>query len=123
MVVQLVVDAWINPREAPGGDDRPDERLDGERLRVNRDGVDDGTVVDQIPLKFDDERCALPERPAGISLDLAEEKWRLLHRVGAAGVPEVVAKVIVDGAVVSIRTGLGENLDASVAQLVVLGRE
>src|SRR5205807_4418182 len=47
----------------------------------------------------------------------------LLRAVGISRIPYVTANVVIDGAVISLCAGLGENLDAAIAKLVVFGRE
>ena len=75
------------------------ERIDdGERLRVDRDAVDDGAVVDGMALDVEGERRALVDGAAQHAAVLLQQKGRLALRVGVARVPEIVAEVEEAGA-------------------------
>ena len=101
----------------------PAKRCVRQRLRIDRDGVGDGTVVHHVALRIDGEGRFLRQRPAGVAFELIQQEGRLVGRIRVARIPEIVGEIPLRGAAILVGTGLGKDLDFAVAQLVVFGRK
>ena len=117
----------IHPRADIGEPARRGEHA-GERLvasvwRIERDGIGDRAVVHHVALRIQRERRLPGQRPAGVALELIQQKRRLRRRVRVARVPEIVGEVPLRRPVVLVGARLGEDLDLAVTQLVVLRRK
>src|SRR5207253_6826907 len=96
---------------------------DVERRWIECLTMNNGAVIHGIPPKIDEEGGALPYWTAGIAAVLLQKKWGLLLRIRISRIPEVVRDIEAFGAVELICPGLGQDLDPSCADLVVLRRK
>src|SRR5579863_3831543 len=76
-----------------------------------------------MPLKVHRERHSLSDRSRQIPPGLAEKKRCFLGGIRISRIPEVVAEIIEGRAVKLVRSGLGEDLDPTVAQRVIFRRK
>ena len=99
------------------------EWTDDVQRGIERRTIDYGAIIHSVPPEIDEERGALSYRTADIADVLLKEKWSLLLRIGIPRIPEVVRDIEAFGAVVSIRSGLCEDLDPPGADLVIFRRK
>ena len=124
LLIELIVDAWVNSdttlrRHRSGG-----KRIDhSQRLWIECNCIDDETVVDCIPPHVQKEGSSFDDRPTYTSTKLVQREWRFQLSKRVARVPELVGKVVGDGAAELAGTRFGKDLNAAKSQLVVLRRE
>src|ERR1043166_648547 len=123
VVVDLIVDARGDRKAALWNREHVSEVRDAERLRVERERVDDCSVVDRIPPHIERKRRALIERAAQVPAVFFQQEGRFLRGVGIARVPEIVGEVIKQRAAKLVSAGLGEDFDAAEPEFVVLRGE
>ncbi len=117
--VQLIIQARAHTSEALGRSIDAEERLNAEGLLIHGYSIDDGPVVDGVPLRIQREGCALADRPTGLPFQFVEQQRRLLGGVGIARIPKVVGIVVMDVAAIMIGARLGEDFNSSETEFVV----
>ena len=91
---------------------------------VENDGVDELVLIGLASLEVEEEgRLSLDDRPAQISAVAAQLVWRADQRKRIARIEAFVAKVEEGLAAYLVGAGLGEYLDASVAETFILRGE
>src|SRR5579864_324071 len=95
--------------------------MHGSEIRIKRGRIDGGKFVNVAPGRVDEERCFLVDRPTeiavknvGVVAGLGCEHERV------ARVEDRVAVVEEKLTVIFVAAGLGEDLNAAVAELVIL---
>ena len=123
VLAELIIKPRADLKTGLGSVEDAVERRDGERTWTYVEAVDDVSVVNVAILHIHNERRLLAEgvaeRPAEVPL---QERCFLLG-VWVARIPDGIAEVDVDVPVQLVSARLGEDLDTSVSQLVVLGRK
>src|SRR5690242_7083790 len=118
---QLVIDARADSNPALGNPEYLRVRIDNrKRIRVQGRPVNDGAIVNGSAIDCKKIRCKLAERTLQAATIFLEQEWCLLCGVRIPGIPDVIDEVVVAGTVELIGTGLGENLNSTEAQLVIL---
>src|SRR5262249_35527347 len=83
---------------------------DIKRVRIERDRIDDGAVVDRIPPGVDKEGGPRADRAAQAAPGFIQQEGRLLLRIRVARIPELVRKVVVEGTPKLVRSRLSKDL-------------
>ena len=123
VAVQSIVDARAGASKNLRDFVNTEIRLDAQRLRAQRNGIDDRAVIHRVPLAIEDERRALIDGAAGVAFEFIEQKRGLLRRIGIARVPDIVGVIVIQRPPVAIAARLSENFDAAITKPVILGRK
>ena len=123
ILAELIVDAGADAQAILGRFEDRIKGIFGQRIGIEREGVDDVPVMDIAFVDIHEKRRFLAERAAQVSAVFAQQEWRFLLRVRIARVEDVVAEIEIRGAVILVGARLGENLDSPVAELVEFRRE
>jgi hypothetical protein len=119
------IDLLVEPRTDNNASLRNAEHLriridDGEALRIERAPINDGAVVDCVPLHIEKKRRTPAQRSADISTILMQNKRSLPAGVWIPRIPCVAAEIVERCAPESVCTGFGENLNTPETEFVVL---
>ena len=116
---QLVIDARV--------DGRPHSRVensgDGNARRSESAAQYDGSVMDVPALGVDEIRSLLVQRPTDLGIEHLRAEIRLRGRKGIERVKERVVVVVEKLSVHLVCARLGEHLDATISQTIVLRRK
>jgi hypothetical protein len=120
---QLVINARAHSNPALRNPEHLRIRInDRERIRVQSCPVDDRAIVNGGAIDGKKKRRNPAQRTLQAAAIFLQQERRFLRCVRIPGIPDIIAEVVVAGTVEFIRARLGENLDSSQAQLVILGR-
>ena len=123
ILAELIIDARADAQAILGRFEDRIEGIFGQRIGIERESVDDVSVMDVSRLDLQEKRRFLAERAAQVSAVFAQQEWRFLLRVRIPGIQDVVAEIEMGGAMKLVGAGLGQNLDSSVAEFVEFWRE
>src|SRR6267378_6423669 len=123
VLANLVVEACANVGACSRVGNAFVERNDAGQVRRQHDGVHDGNFVDVAPLKIEEERCLLVNRPAYVAVVDGRIVGRLLADEWVAGIECRTVALYGNLSVVLVGAGFGEDLDTAISKFVVFRRE